>query len=172
MTPERPPVIPAGTPITHDGKWAVFGFRADQQFLQNLLQDFTEEHAQFAPLPTMMSVAQQVRHIAGTIDWFHEGLLGAGFDMDFEKHEQRDKTPCTLKEALDHLDQAWNRLCSAVEPLTTEELTLSIGPNEIMPGASRLQVLTAVTDHTAHHRGSLAVYQRLLGLVPRMIYMG
>ena len=32
-------------------------------------------------------------------------------------------------------------------------------------------VVSAITDHTAHHRGALTVYARVSGLVPPMPYM-
>jgi uncharacterized damage-inducible protein DinB len=31
-------------------------------------------------------------------------------------------------------------------------------------------VILAQGDHTAHHRGALSVYLRLLGVVPPMVY--
>jgi uncharacterized damage-inducible protein DinB len=40
-----------------------------------------------------------------------------------------------------------------------------------MGGAPRLAVFVAIADHTAHHRGALAVYARLNGIVPPMPYM-
>jgi uncharacterized damage-inducible protein DinB len=40
-----------------------------------------------------------------------------------------------------------------------------------MGGLPRCTILNALTDHTAHHRGALSVYARLLGLVPPMPYM-
>ena len=40
-----------------------------------------------------------------------------------------------------------------------------------MGGQPRLAIFGALTDHTAHHRGALSVYTRLLGKVPPMPYM-
>jgi uncharacterized damage-inducible protein DinB len=40
-----------------------------------------------------------------------------------------------------------------------------------MGGVPRFAITNALTDHTAHHRGALTVYARLLGLVPPMPYM-
>jgi uncharacterized damage-inducible protein DinB len=40
-----------------------------------------------------------------------------------------------------------------------------------MGGLPRYAIVSALTDHTAHHRGALTVYARLLGLVPPMPYM-
>ena len=47
---------------------------------------------------------------------------------------------------------------------------LSIPDTRIMEGAPRLSVVSGIVDHTAHHRGSLAVYARLIGKEPLMPY--
>jgi uncharacterized damage-inducible protein DinB len=39
-----------------------------------------------------------------------------------------------------------------------------------MGGVPRWSVVSAISDHTAHHRGALTVYSRLLGKVPVMPY--
>jgi hypothetical protein len=39
-----------------------------------------------------------------------------------------------------------------------------------MGGAPRASIIDGLTDHTAHHRGSLAVYARLRGKTPPMPY--
>ncbi|NJL28826.1 MAG: hypothetical protein HC897_13505 [Thermoanaerobaculia bacterium] len=41
-----------------------------------------------------------------------------------------------------------------------------------MGGKPRAAIIGAIVDHTAHHRGTLTVYSRLLGYVPPMPYMG
>jgi uncharacterized damage-inducible protein DinB len=41
----------------------------------------------------------------------------------------------------------------------------------VMGGAPRYAVISAIEDHTAHHRGALTVYSRLRGHVPTMPYM-
>ena len=41
---------------------------------------------------------------------------------------------------------------------------------EIMTGAPKMSVVGGIVDHTAHHRGALAVYARLLGKEPKMPY--
>ena len=40
-----------------------------------------------------------------------------------------------------------------------------------MGGLPRSAIFGAITDHTAHHRGALTVYARLLGKTPPMPYM-
>lgn len=46
----------------------------------------------------------------------------------------------------------------------------SIPDTRIMEGAPRLAVVSGIVDHTAHHRGSLAVYARLIGKQAPMPY--
>jgi uncharacterized damage-inducible protein DinB len=53
---------------------------------------------------------------------------------------------------------------------TDEELEGSIPDRTIFGDAPRKVVVNAIVDHTAHHRGSLAVYARLLGKAPPMLY--
>ena len=42
--------------------------------------------------------------------------------------------------------------------------------NPILGARPRYYLVSAITDHTAHHRGVLAVYARLLGRTPDMPY--
>ena len=41
----------------------------------------------------------------------------------------------------------------------------------MMAGAPRFAVIEGIQDHTAHHRGALTVYSRLLGMTPSVPYM-
>jgi uncharacterized damage-inducible protein DinB len=54
---------------------------------------------------------------------------------------------------------------------SAEEWASPFPPNPIMGETPRFSIIGGVTDHTAHHRGALTVYQRLLGLTPLMPYM-
>ena len=51
-----------------------------------------------------------------------------------------------------------------------EELRASLPPGPIMGGVPREAFVNGLADHTAHHRGALTVYSRLLGKVPDMPY--
>ena len=42
----------------------------------------------------------------------------------------------------------------------------------VMGGQPGSEVVRAMIEHTAHHRGALTVYSRLLGKVPPMPYGG
>ena len=59
---------------------------------------------------------------------------------------------------------------AVVGAASDEELFSPITDTRIMNGAPRAAVVSGIVDHTAHHRGSLAVYARLLGKVPEMPY--
>lgn len=105
--------------------------------------------------------AERAAHVARTIDWFIDGAFVRydGFDMDFAKHNAGA--------------QAWleRAFAGAATVLTNNanrlHETLPLG---IMGGSPRRAVVGGIVDHTAHHRGSLAVYARLLGHVPAMPY--
>lgn len=142
----------------------------ERKFLGNLLKAFEPNDGDFRPTPEMMSAAQVIRHIAQTTRWFMEGAYGKGFEMDFEKFEAESKKPCTLEEALAALNQAYDDFLTCLDRLTEEDFTAPLPPNPIFGEIPRFAVIYANSDHTAHHRGALAVYLRLLGKKPPMIY--
>ncbi len=68
-----------------------------------------------------------------------------------------ERSVAAAKKAIaGHDDAAWAAL-------------LPEGP--VMGGLPRHAIFGAIADHTAHHRGALAVYTRLRGKVPPMPYM-
>ncbi|MFA6239435.1 MAG: DinB family protein [Candidatus Hydrogenedentales bacterium] len=146
------------------GKLAADELRAERKLLRNILKDFKSAHADFRPTDGMMTVAQQVHHIAYTVKWFQEGAFGTGFSMEAENKKAR-----TLEEATKELDAAYDGYIAFVEPLSEAVLHEPLPPNPIMQGP-RLVVIGAQRDHTAHHRGALTVYLRLLGVTPTMVY--
>lgn len=153
-----------------NGAAAASALRKNRAFLQNIIKDFKPEHADFRPKPEMMSVAEQIRHIAHTIHWFFDGGFEDNWDMDFEKFMAKDKAPCTLEEAVQALDAAVERSVKMVEKLSEAELAAPMKDNPIFGASPRLVTISADTDHMAHHRGALSVYLRLLGVVPTMVY--
>jgi uncharacterized damage-inducible protein DinB len=155
-----------------NGSEAAAIVRAEQKLLGNLLVAFNNEHGDFRPTPEMMSTAQQINHIAQTIHWFREGAFGSGFDLDFEKLEAVNKADLTLEDALADLDRQYASLIAFLETQSEADLQAPMPENPIFGNAPRCVVLHAQADHTAHHRGALSVYLRLLGIKPPMIYQG
>lgn len=146
--------------------------RMQREWFERATRCFSEEHSGFAPKPGMMTVAQQVAHAAHTIDWFRVGAFRPeGFDMDFESHAKEVAAVTSLAEARTWFSNATDELANFIAGRTVEELTAPIVPGVVMGGAMRVAIVGALADHSAHHRGALTVYARLLGLAPAMPYM-
>ena len=142
------------------------------QFFTRSTGSLTESHSTFAPSPGMMTVAQQVAHAAHTVDWFMEGAFRPeGFDLDFEQHAREVNTYTSLAAARAWLDKAFESARTLVASKSDADLMAPLPAGAIMGGAPRIAIFSAITDHTAHHRGALTVYARLQGVVPPMPYM-
>lgn len=141
-------------------------------FFDRTLTVLEEGDSGFAPKPEMFTVAQHVAHVAQTMDWFLEGAFRpGGFNMDFAGMEQQVRTTTSLAKAKAWLDQACARLETALKERPAAEWMQPIAKDTIMGGAPRCSIVDGIADHTAHHRGALAVYVRLCGKTPAMPYM-
>jgi len=145
--------------------------RSQIDFFNRGTASLTESDSAFAPQPEMMSMASQVAHVAHTVDWFMEGAFSSnGFDMNFAQHEAEARQVTSLTVARVRLADAYARAIATLESMSLAELQKPIAAGPIMGGAPRLALASALGDHTAHHRGALAVYARLSGRVPAMPY--
>ena len=141
------------------------------QFLSRTCSVFKEEDAGFAPTPGQFTVAQQIAHVAQTIDWFIKGgFKPEGFDLDFAAHHAAVRECNTLQEAMTWLARSVDAAAAFLKERTAEEMMTPIPDGPIMAGEPRAAILAAIAEHTAHHRGGLAVYARLLGYAPPMPY--
>ena len=131
---------------------------------------FDEADSGFAPREDLYTVAGHIAHAADAIEWFLEGAFGGGWDLDLPASIARARAVTSLNEARAWLDRAFTRAIAVVGTLTDEELALPIADPVIMGNAPKQTVVNALLDHTAHHRGSLAVYARLVGKAPPMLY--
>ena len=60
---------------------------ASKDFFDRSTRVLEETDSGFRPQDQLMTVAQQVAHVAQTLDWFVDGVSRTeGFDLDFEKH--------------------------------------------------------------------------------------
>ncbi|HLX61367.1 MAG TPA: DinB family protein [Planctomycetota bacterium] len=131
---------------------------------------FEEGDAQFAPKPEMFTVAQQIAHAAQTVEWFVDGAFNpAGMATEFEASEKGVRKVTSLIDARAWMDRACKKAIDTVAAHAKAEFDQPIA-GTIMAGEPRRAIFEAMTDHTAHHRGALAVYARLLGKVPPMPY--
>lgn len=130
-----------------------------------------EEDSAFAPRDGMLTVAQQVAHVAQTIDWFVEGAFRPeGFSVDFGAMDGVVRRVKSLAEARRWLERSFRAAIDTLEGKGVAEMQQAIAPGPILGGAPRTAILAGLGDHTAHHRGALTVYARLLGKVPAMPY--
>lgn len=142
-----------------------------RKFFDRSTGGLTEEHSTFAPAAGMMTVAQHVAHVAQTIDWFLEGAFRPqGFDLDFEGRAKVAMGFTSLAAARTWFETAVDSARAAVATKSDADLLAPLPPGPIMGGVPRLAIFSAITDHTAHHRGALTVYARMNGIVPPMPY--
>ncbi len=151
---------------------AVGQLRSAQEFFKRSTRNLTEAHSTFAPADGSMTTAQQVAHVAQTIDWFMDGAFRPeGFDMDFEAHAKAVEAVTSLAAAREWLDKSFAKAIETTGAKSDAELMAPLAPGPVMGGMPRMAVFGAVTDHTAHHRGVLTVHARLNAIVPPMPYM-
>lgn len=142
-----------------------------RQYFERGTACFLPEDADFAPQPELLTVAGHIAHSAITVEWFMAGAFTvAGFDMDFAAHEREARSITTLTEARARFASAYTVAIAKFEHSTMAELLVPMPEGPIMGGDPRCAIVYALGDHTAHHRGALAVYARLAGRVPAMPY--
>ena len=144
--------------------------RSSLKYFQATASTFAEADSEFAPQPELFTVAGHVAHAADSVDWFVEGAFGEGWNMDFEGMIAAVKRVASLEEANAWLERAYEAAIAAVEAASEEELLAPIADKRIMGGAPRFAIVNGISDHSAHHRGALTVYARLLGKTPKMPY--
>jgi len=132
---------------------------------------FVDADGSFAPKPGMFTVTNHIAHAALTVDWFIAGAFRPeGFDMDFAAADRRARAIATLAEARARFAACYAAAIAVIGGATRAEMMQPMAAGPIMGGAPRVAILEGMSDHTAHHRGALAVYLRLLGRVPAMPY--
>ena len=146
---------------------------ASQDFFERSTRVLEEADSGFRPQPGMMTVAQQVAHTAQTLDWFIEGASRPeGFDLDFEKHAKALDAVISLAAARRMLAAAYANAIHFLRSSSAEGLARPLPPGPVMGGQPISDIVWAMVEHTAHHRGALTVYSRQLGKVPPMPYGG
>jgi uncharacterized damage-inducible protein DinB len=142
-----------------------------EQFFERSTRCLTEDQSNFRPVEGVWTVAQQVAHVAQTIDWFVEGAARPeGFDLDFEKHTAAVERVTSLDESRKWLSQAYANARRFFADKNDKELLRPLPDGPVMGGVPILGVVGAIVDHSAHHRGALTIYSRLTGKTPIMPY--
>lgn len=143
-----------------------------KQYFEKTASCLDEADSGFAPKPEMMTVAQQVAHAAQTVDWFLEGAFTKEkFNHDFAAMGKEIKAVTSLKAAREWMTKSFSRFIDEVKNKSDAELAKPLADPSIMGPIPRGAIIGGLVDHTAHHRGTLTVYARLLGKTPAMPYM-
>lgn len=147
--------------------------KESKEFFDRSTRVLEEEDSAFVPSPGMLTVAQQVAHVAQTIDWFRDGITRPeGLDMNFEAHMAEVGKVTSLKAARDWFQKATDALTQKLSGMSDADLHAPLPDGPIMGGAPKHVIIGAINDHNAHHRGALTVYSRMLRKVPAMPYYG
>jgi uncharacterized damage-inducible protein DinB len=142
-----------------------------RQFFLNTISCLTEEDSGYAPQEGMYTVSQMVGHTAHTVEWFMDGAFGPdGFDLNFDNYVERMKQHSSLTKSIEYFKKSVEQTIQKIQDVSDEELITPLPAGPIMGGAPKMAVIGAISDHTAHHRGALSVYARLLGKTPPMPY--
>jgi uncharacterized damage-inducible protein DinB len=146
---------------------------ASKDFFNRSTRVLEEADSGFRPQPDMMTAAQQVAHVAHTLDWFVQGVsCPEGFDLDFEKVAREVNAVSSLAAARVWLEKAYANAIAFLRSRTSAELAKPLPEGPIMGGQPISDIVWGMVEHTAHHRGALTVYARMLGKVPPMPYGG
>jgi uncharacterized damage-inducible protein DinB len=146
---------------------------SSKDFFDRSTRVLDEADSGFRPQAGMMTVAQQVAHAAQTLDWFIEGASRPeGFDLNFEEHAKALEKVTSLAAARQMLDAAYTKAIHYLRSQSGEELARPLPPGPVMGGMPVSDIVWAMVEHTAHHRGALTVYSRMIGKVPVMPYGG
>jgi len=146
------------------------GLKAVRTFFEKSISCFRAGDASFAPKAGMFTVAQHIAHAAQSLEWFLEGAFRPqGMNLEFAELENDVRQIKEMEDAMAWWNSAWDEALLSVENTAPEAWSEPIR-GEIMGGAPRLAIFAGINDHTAHHRGALATYARLLDLEPPMPY--
>jgi uncharacterized damage-inducible protein DinB len=143
-----------------------------KEYFDRSTRVLNEQDSEFAPAPGMLTAAQQIAHAAQTVEWFMSGAFAPdGFALDFEEQAKAIHATKSIAAAREWLDRAFVAAGQVVDAHADQEWTTPLPEGPIMGGQPRMVIFEGLNDHTAHHRGALSVYSRLLGKVPAMPYM-
>jgi uncharacterized damage-inducible protein DinB len=153
-------------------------FRTVRKNTIQTAEDIPEDQYGFAPAEGTKSIAQALVHIALspqiqlTIHSTEPRNTFENFDFpafiqQLTEEEAKGRTKAQVLELLKTEGERW---ASFLESVTEDFLAEPFGmpPGATPASKSRFEMLLSVKEHEMHHRGQLAVSQRLLGIVPHL----
>ncbi len=116
----------------------------------------------FRPTPEMRSFAEQMGHIAHTIDWMFEHVV---LQRKSGKTRPLDVTDMSKDEIVEYLRSAFQRGRTNIRSLSENDLELTVPFFDSGHLTKKFGVLS-IHDHITNHKAKANLYIRLCGLVP------
>jgi uncharacterized damage-inducible protein DinB len=162
----------------YGGRELAEAFRTVRRNTAKIAEDIPEEHYGFRAVPEVMSVAEELAHIAASTIW-HLQLHGVDrkLEVSFEDFGiytamalDVEKSLTTREAIRQGLRDHGEEFASWLETLTDEQLheRVSFPAPVHPPSQSRFAMLLGAKEHEMHHRGKLMLVERLIGIVPHL----
>ncbi len=92
--------------------------------------------------------------------------------MNFEDQINQVLAVGSLANARAWLDHSMESAIGTLSIKTDADLMSPLAEGPVMGGMPVFAIVSAIVDHTAHHRGALTTYARANGIVPADPYAG
>jgi len=131
--------------------------KTSRDFTLKVADQMPEASYDFKLTPPQMSFAQQIVHLAQSLDEFLSPLTG-------EKPNPGKPASMNKKDVMAFVQQSFDRAIERVSKLTPEQIAKSYKSEDgTMTG---FELLMFMMDHTTHHRASAEMYLRAKGIKP------
>lgn len=165
--------------MIYGGKDLAASFKGVRGHTITMAEEIPAEQYEFRASPEMMSVGEQLAHLAVNTGWqikLHGSHLSfVDFEYFGRNLAEASATQAALvsagKEAiLAALRTEGDAFVAFLGSTTDETLAEMVSfPPPVQPSTkSRFEMLMSAKEHEMHHRGQVMVYQRMLGMVPHL----
>ena len=165
--------------MIYGGKDLASAFKGVRGNTITIAEEVPEDQYGFKATPEMMSVAEQLAHLAANTDWMIKLHTARVSFVDFAYFQQRIAEAAAVQGALvsagkdailSALRTEGDAFVAFLDAISDEALEEMVSfPPPVQPASrSRFEMLMSAKEHEMHHRGQLMVYQRVLGMVPHL----
>ena len=143
----------------------------ETQNTKRVLERLSNEHWDYKPHETSMSLGQLASHIVELHNWAHSATLKDVFDFHTDYHPLKATSVEELKTELENgLQRSKDFVNAQTDEFWLTNWQLKAGEHQIaqMPKLGAFRFI--ITNHLIHHRGQLTVYMRLLNIPLPGIY--
>ncbi|HEX2454341.1 MAG TPA: DinB family protein [Vicinamibacterales bacterium] len=152
-------------------------FRTVRKNTIAIAEDIAADKYGFRPTPDVMSVGEQLAHVAVAPGWqiFVQGehvthIDFALFGMYATRRAAEEKALTTKDDILKALRDRGEQFAAFLESLSEDTLdeVVTFQPPIEPATKTRFEMLLGVKEHEMHHRAQLMLFERLLGIVPHL----